>query len=119
MIKKYSFGHPLETGAVVQSAAQSAQPFHLMQLIQSESGIQLSCRMDDEDVVYGLGEQVRGINKRGFSYVSYATDDPFHLENKHSLYGAHNFLILSRKNGGSFGIFVDDPGRVVFDRLNA
>lgn len=115
MIKKYSFGHPLETGAVVQSVAQSAQPFHLMQLIQSESGIQLSCRMDDEDVVYGLGEQVRGINKRGFSYVSYATDDPFHLENKHSLYGAHNFLILSRKNGGSFGIFVDDPGRVVFD----
>lgn len=115
MIKKYSFGQPLETGAVVQPVSQSTLPFELMELTQSETGIQFSCQMDDEDVVYGLGEQVRGMNKRGFSYISNATDDPFHLENKHSLYGAHNFLILSRKNGKSFGIFVDDPGRVVFD----
>lgn len=115
MIEKYSFGQPLETGAVVRTVSQSTQPFQLMQLTQSETGIRLSCQMDDEDVVYGLGEQVRGINKRGFSYISNATDDPFHLENKHSLYGAHNFLILSRKNDRSFGIFVDDPGRVVFD----
>ena len=25
--------------------------------------VRLSCRMDEEDIVYGLGEQVRGINK--------------------------------------------------------
>lgn len=115
MIEKYSFGQPIDTGAVVLTISQSAQPFHLMQLTKSDKGIALSCQMNAEDVVYGLGEQVRGINKRGFTYISHATDDPFHLENKHSLYGAHNFLILSRKNGGSFGIFVDDPARVVFD----
>lgn len=114
MIEKYIFGQPLDTGAVVRTIPQSGQPFHLMQLAESDAGIELSCRMDAQDVVYGLGEQVRGMNKRGFSYVSNATDDPFHLENKHSLYGAHNFLILSRKEN-SFGIFVDDPGRVVFD----
>ena len=115
MIEKYSFGQPIDTGAVVLTISQSAQPFHLMQLTKSDKRIALSCQMNAEDVVYGLGEQVRGINKRGFTYISHATDDPFHLENKHSLYGAHNFLILSRKNGGSFGIFVDDPARVVFD----
>lgn len=115
MIEKYIFGQPLETGAVVRAIPQSGKQFQLMQLAESDTGIELSCRMDAQDVVYGLGEQVRGINKRGFSYISNATDDPFHLENKHSLYGAHNFLILGRKDKSSFGIFVDDPGRVVFD----
>ena len=115
MIEKYSFGQPLETGAVVRKIPQSTRPFHLMQLTESSDGIELCCQMQEQDVVYGLGEQVRGINKRGFTYISNATDDPFHLENRHSLYGAHNFFILSRKNGKSFGIFIDDPGRVAFD----
>ncbi len=115
VIEKYSFGQPLETGAVVRKMPQSTQPFHLMQLTESSDGIELCCQMQEQDVVYGLGEQVRGINKRGFTYISNATDDPFHLENRHSLYGAHNFFILSRKNGKSFGIFIDDPGRVAFD----
>lgn len=86
-----------------------------MQLTASDTGIRLSCQMEAADVVYGLGEQVRGINKRGFSYISNATDDPNHTEDKHSLYGAHNFLLISRKNNADFGIFVDDPGKVVFD----
>ena len=56
---------------------------------------------------------MRGINKRGYIYVSNASDDPVHTEEKRSLYGAHNFMILSGKE--SFGLFVDDPGKVVFD----
>lgn len=115
MIQKYSFGKPLETGAVVGSVPESTQEMQLMQLTESEKSICLSYQMDARDVVYGLGEQVRGINKRGFSYISHATDDPIHTENKHSLYGAHNFLIMSRTCGTPFGIFVDDPGTVVFD----
>lgn len=114
-MKKYTFGQPLETGAVVQAVAECGQALDLMQLTKTQEGIRLSCQMDAQDVVYGLGEQMRGINKRGFSYVSYATDDPTHTEGRHALYSAHNFLILSRKNGASFGIFIDDPGRVVFD----
>lgn len=115
MIQKYVFGQPLETGAVICQIAECSQPFSLMQLSETETGVQLSCRMEASDVVYGLGEQVRGMNKRGFSYISNATDDPIHTENKHSLYGAHNFLIVSRKDQPSFGIFIDDPGTVVFD----
>lgn len=115
MIFKYIFGQPMETGAVVMEVSEGARPFSLMQLTESEDGVQLYSRMDREDAVYGLGEQVRGMNKRGFSYISNATDDPHHTEGLHSMYGAHNFLILSRKEKPSFGIFVDDPGRVVFD----
>lgn len=120
MISKYIFGEPIETGAVVMDLPQSEADFSVMRLEEQENAIQLSCYMAENDIVYGLGEQVRGMNKRGFAYISNATDDPMHTENKHSLYGAHNFMILHRcekdSNGQkSFGIFVDDPGTVVFD----
>ncbi|MEO2238234.1 TIM-barrel domain-containing protein [Dorea sp. YH-dor226] len=122
MICKYVFGHPMDTHAVVMEVSESKQELTLMQAEVKEDAIRLSCRMEDEDVVFGLGEQVRGMNKRGFSYISNATDDPHHTENKHSLYGVHNFLILNRAKKSeeehkaqSFGIFVDDPGTVIFD----
>ena len=53
--------------------------------------------MDDTDVIYGLGEANRGINKRGYIYTSNCADDPNHTEEKVSLYGAHNFIIISGK----------------------
>lgn len=112
MINKYIFGQPIETGAVVEEIPVSAQDFCAMDIEVQEGKIVLSCHMEEEDIIYGLGEQVRGINKRGFCYISNATDDPNHTENKHSLYGAHNFLLLSRQKKA---IFVDDPGTVIFD----
>ena len=114
MIKKYVFGRPVKTDAVVMEIPESKEELSVMELTESD-GIRLCCRMEETDVVYGLGEQVRGMNKRGFSYVSHATDDPAHTEDKHSLYGAHNFLILHRRKQAeeqeenrSFGIFVDE-----------
>mgnify|MGYP000444154867 CR=1 FL=1 len=58
-----------------------------------------------DDIVYGLGEANRGINKRGYCYISNCTDDPVHTEDKRSLYGAHNFIIVSGKT--TFGLFFD------------
>ena len=37
---------------------------------------------------------MRGINKRGWIYEGWCSDDPFHTEDKRSLYGAHNFLLM-------------------------
>jgi len=115
MVKKYVFGNPLETGAIVQhiSESESTSEFSLMQMKMQKDKLVFSCKMEEKDMVFGLGEQVRGINKRGFTYISYASDDPVHTENKHSLYAAHNFFILSGSR--TFGLFVDHPGRVVFD----
>lgn len=122
MIYRYVFGQPIETQAVVMEVPKSEHELSVMKVEVQEDAIRLSCQMGDEDVVFGLGEQVRGMNKRGFSYISNATDDPRHTENKHSLYGAHNFLILNRaekteheSGNRTFGIFVDDPGTVIFD----
>ncbi|MGN1167133.1 MAG: TIM-barrel domain-containing protein [Lachnospiraceae bacterium] len=119
MISKYCFGQPVKTDAVVKDVVESEKELTLLKLEILESAVKMSCKMEDDDIVYGLGEQVRGMNKRGFAYISNATDEPHHTENKHSLYGAHNFMILYRAhisdNKKSFGIFVDDPGKVVFD----
>lgn len=71
--------------------------------------------MTEDDIVYGLGENVRGINKRGWEYVSNCTDEPHHHEDTRSLYGAHNFLIVEGKNHPVFGIFVDTPDKIRFD----
>ncbi len=121
MIQKYVYGHPINTDAVVMEIPERRETLSVMELTESD-GVRLCCRMEENDVVYGLGEQVRGMNKRGFTYISYAEDDSIHTENRRSLYAAHNFLVLGRRNqekslnkDQSFGIFVDDPGRVVFD----
>lgn len=66
--------------------------------------------------VFGLGETVRGMNKRGWIYISNNTDDPNHDEDKRSLYASQNFILLASPEEEEVeGIFVDDPGTVRFD----
>ena len=65
------------------------------------------------DRVYGLGEANRGINKRGFVYVSDNVDDGLHTENKQRMYAAHNFIVISGQQ--NLGLFFDYPARIRFD----
>ena len=58
-------------------------------------------------------EANRGINKRGYCYISNCTDDPVHTEDKRSLYGAHNFIVVSGKR--SVWIVFDYPSKLTFD----
>lgn len=112
MIAKYRFGTPLETGAVVTPLPESPLPMDCFTV--TSDPLTLSCPLVEGAAVYGLGENVRGINKRGWHYESQCTDCPHHSEDKLSLYGAHNFLIVSGPEE-VFGLFVDDPGVVRFD----
>lgn len=112
MIKRYLFGNPIETDAVVQTIPVSTlkeEPFEL----DCKHGFSLTYALKDEDIVYGLGEANRGINKRGFFYVNYCADDPCHTEEKNSLYGAHNFVIVDGVT--TFGLFIDYPAKITFD----
>lgn len=112
MIKKYVLGKTIETEAVVLSVQESPLsqfPF----LGQNEKTFSFSYKMGKNDKVYGLGEAVRGMNKRGFLYKSKCSDDPVHTEDKSSLYGAHNFLLVDGKE--RFGLFIDYPGEITFD----
>lgn len=112
MIRKFQFGKPFETEAVTADIAVS-QGMPSYGQISLEEGFCFRYTMDENDIVYGLGEANRGINKRGYCYISAAADDPEHTEDKRSLYAAHNFIVISgRKN---FGLFVDYPTRLTFD----
>lgn len=112
MIQKYVFGHPFETDAVVEKISPS-EGMPAYGKIVLDNGFSFAYEMNEEDIVYGLGEANRGINKRGYLYISNCTDEPNHTENKHSLYGAHNFLVVSGKQ--TFGLFFDYPGTMKFD----
>lgn len=116
MIKKYTFGTPFPTESIVVpvEASEGIPPYGTVSLPGEDAGsFTFSYPLDADDIVYGLGEANRGINKRGFIYTSFCSDDPNHLEETVSLYGAHNFIIVSGK--AIFGIYIDYPAALTFD----
>lgn len=113
MIQKYTFGTPFNTEAVVKEFPAAKNTPAYGAISSSEEGFRFTYTMASQDIVYGLGEANRGINKRGFQYVSSCTDDPNHTEDKLSLYGAHNFIVVS--GAETFGLFFDYPAAITFD----
>ena len=113
MIKKFTFGTPICTEAVVGKFETSDKNEFPFKSREEDRKFVLEFDMTDSDIVYGLGEAPRGINKRGWVYESFCSDDPFHTETKSSLYAAHNFLMLSGSD--NFGIFIDFPAKIRWD----
>ncbi len=112
MIQKYVYGKPFTTEAVVKEVAVAAgTPAYGS--IETEQGFRFTYKMEENDIVYGLGEANRGLNKRGYCYTSDCTDDPNHTEDKRSLYGAHNFIVVAGRE--TFGLFFDYPSEITFD----
>ena len=112
MITKYTYGNPFDTEAIMTPIpATGGTPVHGS--VSLEGGFTFSYTMAAHDVVYGLGEAIRGINKRGHRYVSNCSDVPDHVEDLPSLYGAHNFLIVDGRE--TFGLFFDYPAAITFD----
>lgn len=109
MIKKYVYGDPFFTDAVVKDIEKSEDKLPYFDV---KDGV-FTYALSEDDIVYGLGEQIRGINKRGWQYVSWNYDNPNHHEDTRSLYGSHNFIIICGKQ--TFGAFFDYAGRMEFD----
>ena len=114
MITKYTYGNPFQTDAVVQKLEVQNGDIPYFTVEKTEEQLQFEYTLENEEKVYGLGENVRGINKRGWIYKSCCADEPNHLEDRTSLYASHNFLVL---DGGKeqFGVFFDYPGIITFD----
>ena len=131
-IRKYRIGNPIPTDSVVvkMELATGEIPFFTL----NEAAKSLSITLDKNDRVYGLGETVRGMNKRGWTYTSKNSDDPVHTEDKRSLYASQNFILITCGNANTvaatsvsdnpnsvaakntaLGLYVDTPGKVTFD----
>ena len=116
MVSKYKLGCPFETEAVVEDIVLlEGLPEFDNGVFDVNDSFSLEYILNEDDVVYGLGEANRGINKRGYVYVSNCTDDPNHTEEKVSLYGAHNFIVISGEK--NIGMFFDYPSSLKFDIL--
>lgn len=110
--KVFKYGHPIETGAVVEEKIKTILEEDLD--IQFQEGYsKISINLSPEDMVYGLGGNLGGINKRGRLYESYCTDEPLHIEDRAKLYSAHNFFIISGEV--TRGYFIDFPSRIKYD----
>jgi len=110
VIQRFSFGHPFPTQSVVLSLPAESGPVPFL----TPDGTGWRFTLSEQAAVYGLGEMPRGINKRGWHYITNNTDESRHSEDKLSFYGAHNFLLV-RDGSTCFGLFVDFPGKVYYD----
>ena len=72
MVKKYVFGDPIETDAVVKEIKETSWKDDIFQ----KDGNVFHYLLKPDEIVYGLGENVRGMNKRGWRYVSNCSDNP-------------------------------------------
>ncbi len=109
MISKYIYGTPIDTEAVIADIETAAGEITYLEKRKESFYYSLG----EKDVIYGLGENVRGINKRGWKYTSFAEDNPHHYEDVERLYGAHNFFLVDGRD--KFGVFIDYPGELKFD----
>ncbi len=114
-IKLYRYGKPYDTEAVLLRDREEIEEegIKYFQEESEKNGVHLRYSMSRDDIIFGLGENVGGINKRGKEYESFCTDDPEHTEGKKSLYGAHTFFIVDGED--TFGVFIDYPGRLRVD----
>ena len=115
MIRKYIFGSPVQTGAVVENIPVSKEHPDFGNIVT----INPFCwkyTMQKDTRIFGLGESVRGMNKRGYLYESWCSDVPRQDEGTKSMYGSHNFFIVKESEGlKTFGVFFDTGSRVTFD----
>ena len=68
-----------------------------------------------DDAIYGLGDKPGCLNKRGYSYVNWNTDDPApHVDSFKSLYKSIPFFIVLGDEY-CYGIFADNTYKTTFD----
>jgi alpha-glucosidase len=112
MIVKTTFGIPYPTGAITTDVCEEQEVRHFT-VERLEKSLRFRCPLEPGEIVYGLGETMGKINKRGGRYISWNTDTADHSEGNPSLYSSHNLLLIDGSR--HFGVFFDTPARVIFE----
>lgn len=112
--KMLKIGNMIPTRTIAGGDFEEVSQFQVVGDMKIEAGkIYWEIPLSESAVVYGLGESIRGMNKRGYIYKSFCSDDPNHTPDKESLYGAHNFLMIHEDK--SLGLYIDFAGKVTYD----
>ena len=112
-MKRYEYGNPFDTEAIVEKVDATKSEIQSTELFHRKKDLHLLTLWMKMISFMVLVRANRGINKRGYCYISDCSDDPEHTEDKRSLYAAHNFIIVSGKQ--TFGMFFDYPSTLTFD----
>ncbi|HXB61117.1 MAG TPA: glycoside hydrolase family 31 protein [Candidatus Acidoferrales bacterium] len=83
------------------------------------SAFRVAKQLDDDEHVYGLGEKIGSLDKRGwklggYNYVMWNSDTPAYDSSTDPLYVSVPFFMVLRR-GESHGIFLDNTWRSYFD----
>lgn len=126
MIRKYEifkditlfrFGDPFKTGAVVIDVDQinfkEVKDIYLFDKNVELDKVVFNKTLSDGDSIYGLGETLGSLNKRGKIYRCYSSDDFLHTPEKEALYGSHPFFIIDGDE--TVGVFIDCPSEIKID----
>ena len=71
--------------------------------------------IENDRPVYGLGERTGPLDKRGYDYINWNTDDPSaHVDTYKSLYQSVPFFILHGERC-DVGVFLDNASKTYFD----
>lgn len=87
------------------------------QVVENISGnrVEVLKEITGDEYFYGLGENTGHLNKRGYQYQMWNTDDPSpHVESFEKLYKSIPFLITLR-NKLAYGLFFDNTFRSYFN----
>lgn len=88
---------------------------HTVEKNNDKHKIEVIKRIFGDEKFYGLGDKTGHLNKRGYSYEMWNTDDPSpHVESYKALYKSIPFFITLRETG-VFGIFFDNTFKSYFD----
>lgn len=88
---------------------------HKLERSTPRQQIEVIKTMQGDERFYGLGDKTGFLNKRGYAYEMWNTDDPSpHVESHKALYKAVPFFTTLRESG-AFGIFFDNTFKSYFD----
>lgn len=104
---------PIERTSAAAKALLEAEGHSVSEAEEME--IEVVKQMEGTETFYGLGDKTGFMNKRGYEYVMWNTDDPApHVDSFKSLYKSIPFFITLREDV-VFGLFFDNSYRSNFD----
>lgn len=88
---------------------------HQINKVIGDLNIEVIKKMDGDEFFYGLGDKTGHLNKKGYHYKTWNTDDPSpQVESYEALYKAVPFFITLKKEK-AYGIFFDNTYETHFD----
>jgi len=92
-----------------ESLAFLEQEGHAVDLVKDSYAVEVVKEMDGVCAFYGLGDRTGFLNKKGYDYDLWNTDNPMpHVDSFKTLYKTIPFFIAKKKDA-VYGIFMDNP----------